>query len=105
MDPEQARRLQLQYFLESILGSDNVYFQPPPNLGMQYPCIVYERDNAETIFADNSPYHNTKRYQVTVIDQNPDSPTPDKIAGLSLCSFERHFTADNLNHDVFNLYF
>jgi hypothetical protein len=105
MDPEQLRRVTLQTFLENLIGSSNVYFQPPSNLSMQYPCIVYSRDSAETLFADNSPYRNTKRYQVTVIDRDPDSILPDKVAGLSLCSFERHFTADNLNHDVFNLYF
>lgn len=83
----------------------NVYFQPPNGLQMVYPCIVYKRDQANTIFADNNPYRNTKRYQVTVIDRDPDSVIPDKVAAFPLCTFNRFFTADNLNHDVFNLYF
>lgn len=98
-------RLQLQSLLESLLGSVNVYFQPPPNLAMVYPCIVYNRDRAETEFADNIPYRRTKRYQVTIIDADPDSLIPDKVAELPMCLFERHFTADNLHHDVYNLYF
>jgi hypothetical protein len=100
-----AQRLELQSLLVDLLGSNNVYFQPPPTVSMQYPCIVYNRDSIDTKFADNKPYQNRKRYQVTVIDSNPDSDIHDKVAELPLCSYERFFTADNLNHDVFNLFF
>jgi hypothetical protein len=72
---------------------------------MQYPCIVYARDGTHSEFADNSPYALTKRYQVTVIDRNPDSDLPDKVEELPLCSFQRYFAADNLNHYVFTLFF
>jgi hypothetical protein len=98
-------RLQLQELLEELLGSGNVYFQPPANVRMAYPCIVYKRDGGETLFAGNNPYRHTKRYQVTVIDRDPDSLIPDKVAALPMCTFERHFAADNLNHDVYNIFF
>jgi len=100
-----GQRLQLHNIFEGILGSTNVYFQPPANISMKYPCIVYERDNADTIFAGNKPYRYTKRYQVTVIDRDPESPVPEKVAALPMCTFSRFFTADNLNHDVFIIYF
>lgn len=103
-DPEPKRYL-LQSLLEGLLGSDEVHFQPPPNVQMEYPAIVYYRDDIDTKFADNGPYSQTKRYQVTVIGRDPDSDIPDKIAALPLCSFSRSFTADNLYHDVFLLYF
>lgn len=96
-------RLLLQARLEAI--TPKVYFQPPANVAMVYPCIVYQRDQAETEFADNLPYRRTKRYQVTIIDQDPDSVIPDKVAELPMCLFERHFTAGNLHHDVYTLYF
>jgi hypothetical protein len=99
-------RLQLHEILETLVPDpDNVYFQPPTNVKMKYPAIVYQRDFAETLFADNSPYRHTKRYMVTVIDQDPDSEIPDKVARLPLCSFNRFYTADNLNHDVFTIFF
>jgi hypothetical protein len=101
----QSTRLQLQSLLESILGTRNVYFQPPPNVQMQYPCIVYSRDAADTKFAGNKPYNRIQRYQVTVIDRDPDSGIPDKIAVLPLCTFNRFFVAENLNHDVYTLFF
>lgn len=100
-----AQRLELQALLLTLLGSDNVYFQPPANFVMSYPCIVYNRDDQSTDFADNLPYKNKKKYSVTVIDQNPDSDIPDKVAALPTCTYNRFFAVDNLNHDVFNLFF
>ena len=100
-----GQRLQLHEIFVEILGSTNVYFQPPSNVEMKYPAIVYGRDYATTQFAGNLPYRHMKRYQVTYIDSNPDSPVPDKIAELPMCVFTRHFKADNLNHDIYNIYF
>ena len=100
-----AQRQQLHSLLKSLLGSDNVYFQPPPNHKMLYPAIVYRRDDDKVVHAGNKPYNRRLRYQVIVIDPNPDSILPGKIADLPLCSFNRFYTADKLNHDVFNLFF
>lgn len=97
------KRLQLQILLEAI--TPRVYFQPPANVQMAYPCIVYARDNANERYANNDKYSRTKRYQVTVIDRNPDSDIPDKVAALPLCSTSTAFVVDNLHHDVFSLYF
>lgn len=72
---------------------------------MVYPCIVYARFSAHTTFADNNPYSYDKRYQVTVISRDPDSDVPDKIAKLPMCLFDRAYVADNLHHDVFDLYY
>lgn len=100
-----ATRLQLQALLESILGSENVYFQEPGSTLMNYPAIVYKLDNERTQFAENKPYRRTKRYMVTIIDKNPDSEIPDKVASMPMSTFSRRFTADKLNHTVYNLYF
>lgn len=98
------QRADLHLVLKAILGSDKVYFQPPPTVKMEYPCIVYKRDALSTDHANDLPYQNRTRYQVTVIDINPDSDIPPKMHELPLCSYERFYTADNLNHDVYNLY-
>lgn len=87
------------------LGTENVYFQPPADHRMVYPCIRYKRDDVDVVFADNKPYRNTTRYLVTVIDPNPDSDIPASIAALPLCAMQRAYQANNLNHDVFVLYF
>lgn len=100
-----GQRLELHEILKDILGTNQVYFQPPPTVSMDYPSIVYKRDYMKIEYADDNPYIHKKRYQVTVIDRNPDSIIPDKVAALPLCSFDRFYTADNLNHDVFKLFF
>ena len=100
-----ASRLDLHEVLCSVLGTRNVYFQPPESVKMQYPCIVYERSAVNTRFADNELYMRKKRYTVTVIDKNPDSEIPDKVASIPMCAFDRNFTSDNLNHDVFSIYY
>lgn len=98
-----GQRLDLHQILLAMVS--NVYFQPPTNVRLQYPCIVYHRDFADTKFADDEPYNHTKRYQITVIDQDPDSEIPNKVAALPMSLFNRFFTADDLNHDVYNVYF
>ena len=98
-----AQRQQLHQLLEAI--TPKVYFQPPTNVQLEYPCIMYERDFGDTKFADNHPYRHMKRYRVTVIDRDPDSPIPEQVAALPMCTFNRFFTADNLNHDVYSVYF
>ena len=100
-----GQRLDLQDILETLLGSEFVYFQPPENVQMQYPAIVYNRDYVDTEFADDAPYRSTNRYMVTVIDRDPDSETPDKVLSMPQCRFTRHFVAEGLNHDIFSLYF
>lgn len=100
-----GQRLDLQELLEEILGAPNVYFQPPASVQLTYPCFVYQRDTLDTKFADNAPYNLKQRYQVTYIDRDPDSEVPSKLAALPMCAFDRFFVADNLNHDVYRLYF
>lgn len=96
-------RKDLQKILNEICP--NVYFQPPENVQLQYPCIIYNRNSGDTQFGDNKPYTFHKRYQIMVIDRNPDSEMLEKVAMLPMCVMDRHYTENNLNHDTFNLYF
>lgn len=96
-------RLQLQALLEEI--APHVYYQPPTVIQMEYPCIAYQRDQAFVQFGNNIPYRFTQRYQLTCIDQDPDVPISEKVKLLPMTVFLRHFSADNLNHDLYNIYF
>lgn len=98
-------RMELHEILTGILGSQNVYFQPPETVRMNYPAIVYSRDSVNAQFADDNPWRMTKRYQITVIDRNPDSQIPDKVAQMPMTSFSRYYAADNLHHDTYTTYF
>lgn len=97
-------RLELHEKLCEILGSRNVYFQPPESVKMRYPAIRYSRDDIDDIYADDLSYIQSPTYQIIVIDPNPDSEIPMKIKQLPMCTYDRHYAADNLNHDVFTIY-
>lgn len=98
-------RQSLQTILEELLGSRNVYFQPPSTIRMKFPAIVYELNDIQNEHADNNVYCQNRSYQVTVIDANPDSEIKDHLSFLPYCRFSRHFCVDNLNHWVYILYY
>lgn len=99
-------RLRFQDELELILGSEEVYFQPPSSVHMSYPAIVYHRSSEHSAYANNVPYIWYPCYEVTLIDPDPDSEFIKKLKdGFRYCYFERHYTADNLNHDLFRIYY
>ena len=99
----EIRRLKLHDILLEICK--NVYFNPPESVKLTYPCIIYNRSNGNTAFADNNPYTFRTNYQITVIDKDPDSEMIKKIAMLPTARYDRHYKADKLNHDVFDIYF
>lgn len=98
-------RLELQSALEGLQSGVAVYFQPPPNIEMVFPAIVYNRDYQKDEHADNLRYAYTRRYQVMVIDRDPDSAIPDKVSALPMSKYVRHFTTEGLNHDIYYVYF
>jgi hypothetical protein len=100
-----ASRLNLHIILKSILGSENVYFQPPESMKMKYPAIIYALDDIRSSHADNGVYSSHKKYTATLLDSNPDSQYVDMLAAMPTCQFERHYTSDNLNHWLFSFYY
>jgi hypothetical protein len=98
---------QFQAFLSERFGDsiENAYIQPPAGMQMSYPCLTIERDRGETSFADNQVWRHQKRYLVTAISEDPDSLLYDQLAALPRSHHERSFSADNLTHDVFTIFF
>ena len=83
----------------------NIYFQPPVNLVMKYPCIVYTLNGENAQHADDLIYRRKRQYTVTVIDRDPDSAIPDRVAELLKARMDRHFVSDHLHHFVYLIYF
>lgn len=100
----QDRRLELDAELREILGSTNVYFQPPENIKMLYPAIVYNRARGWSNSADNYGYRFTQGYSVTYISNDPDNEIIEKLTFREKSTYDRSFIADALSHDVFTLY-
>lgn len=101
----EERRLELHEQLVSILGSNNVYYQPPSTVSMKYPAITYSRKTINNIHANDEVYNQTREYQITVIDKDPDSVIVNKMSLVKRIKHVRHYSSDNLNHDVFNLHY
>ena len=103
---QEERRLALHSKLCELLGTRNVYFQPPESVRMKYPAIRYKLTSGNTRYADNGVYNYQRRYEVTVIEKNPDVPWDEKMLNaFQHCSFERAYAAENLNHWQFSLYY
>lgn len=100
-----SNRLELHEIFCEILGSRNAYFQPPESVKMSYPAIRYSRKDTKNRFANDRVYMQKDCYEVIVIDKDPDSELVKIVSMFPMCSFDRHYVSDNLNHDVFTLYF
>lgn len=99
-------RIDLQTKLEAVLGSRNVYFQPPESLKIKYPAIIYSLGGINLRYADNMPYMKGRYYTVILIHNNPDNEVVDEmLAAFSYVDFERAYVQDNLYHYVFEIYF
>lgn len=92
-----------QAVLENI--TPKVYFQPPESVKMEYPCIVYRHDPGSSRFANNKPYNYEQQYEVTLISRAPAPELFEKLVALPKTIHARFFVADNLNHNVFSIYF
>lgn len=98
-------RKELEYKFYELLGNNNVYFQPPDNVHMLYPCIVYRLDGVYNNHADNKSYHRVKRYSVTHIYKDVRQEKIDEFLDtFKLINYDTRFTSDNLYHDVYTLY-
>lgn len=99
-------RLELHEELCTILGSRNVYFQPPESIKMQYPCIVYNPAYVNIQRADNKAYRMTDKYNVQYITKEADDTLyHDMLKHFEICSFDRYFRADGLHHYTTSLYY
>lgn len=102
----EERRIALGNELKALFGSAvNIYFQPPENLRMTYPAVIYERFNINTKYADNCVYGTTTEFHVTIVDSDPDSTLVDKMSNFRTSSFVRQYKSNGLYHDVFKLFY
>lgn len=106
----EQRRLEIQKMLCDILGCPiegpkcRCYFEPPPNIRMTYPAIVYHLNNVDTDYADDRPHRVSPIYICTLISKNPVNDLIERLLWLPKVGFERTYIADNLHHWVFTIY-
>ena len=99
-----ADRLELHSVLQELLGSSNVYYQPPESIKMQYDAIRYSKKTIDSKYANDRKYSMIDCYEIIVISRLPDNPVIKKLLSLPYCSYDRPYIADNLHHDVLTIY-
>lgn len=102
-----ATRLQLHEELKDLLGSGNVYFQPPPSVVLKYPCFVYNVNAGSSLYADNKSYRYEARYSITYITRDAENLSMVKkvLRNFEMISHDRSFVSDNLYHEAFDLFY
>lgn len=98
------KRLELHEKLCELLESKNVYFQPPENIKIKYPAIIYSLDGIRNDTANGNKYRTCKKYSVIFVTDDPDTFFIDKINENTMSTFIRSYVSDGLYHYVFELY-
>lgn len=97
-------RSDLHEVLCAILGTRNVYYQPPESVKISYPAIIYKKARIDMIHADDLPYKLNNRYDILVIDKKVDNTIVEDLLHLPYCSYDRRYISDNLYHDALRIY-
>jgi len=96
-------RYTLSRELHDILGSNNIYYNPPESQKMNFPCIVYNRTYINDIKADNIKYLDYTTYKIIVISKSPDHPAIKKILQIPMTRLSANYVKDGFYHDVITL--
>lgn len=101
----ETKRRFIQNELETLLGSSNVYFQPPENIKLKYPAIVYSTGSPSITYANNKVYSYLTNFVMTYIRKTSGDDLPETIVRhFQNCTEDRTFVSDNLYHTVFKLF-
>lgn len=99
-------RSELNAKFKSILGNNNVYFQPPESVKLKYDCIIYKDVTPFLRRANNFVYILQHKYQITYVTSNKSSPIVDQMLHeFQLIDRVNDFVSDGLYHYIYELYF
>lgn len=103
---EETKRLELDAKFREILGSGNVYFQPPETLKMQYPCIIYFKTSVPARYANNLVYSYKQGYTVTYVDKDPDAELPfTLLKTIPYTRIDSFYKSEGLNHTKLTIFY
>lgn len=97
-------RVELHQQLVDILGSNYVYYQPPESVKLTYPCIIYTVARKIGVYGNNHRYFKGTGYTITLVTTSVDDSRCAALEELPYCSFDRHYTSDNLHHYTYTIY-
>lgn len=90
--------------LQRAVRHNRVYFQPPENLKIEYPAVVFHLSKIEIDHASDVPYKGAKEYSVALITKDPEPDVIDEILKIPYSSLDTTYISDGMNHFVFTVY-
>lgn len=100
------KRLELQNKLQTLDGVNKIYYQPPTNVMLQYPCIIYNDQPGKAIKASGTLYNYTDCYELMYIGKKPNKQIIQELLSIfKYINFDRTYVYDGLYHYVFTIYY
>ena len=90
--------------LQKAVSHNRVYFQPPENLKIGYPAVVFHLSKIKLDHADDAPYKGAREYSVTLITKEPEPEVLDEILKIPYTTLDTTYISDGMNHFVFTTY-
>lgn len=94
----------LLHLLQKAVANNRVYFQPPENLKLEYPVVVFHLTKIKVDHADDAPYKGAREYVVTLITKDPEPDALEKILKIPYTTLDSTYQSDGMNHFVFTIY-
>lgn len=94
----------LLHLLRKAVDHDRVYFQPPENLKLGYPAIVFHLTKIKVDHADDVPYKGAREYMITLISKDPEPNALEEILKIPYTTLDSTYISDGMNHFVFTSY-
>ena len=87
------------------IQENNVYYQPPANLKMKYPAIVYSLDGLDVKRFDNTRLINKNCFSVTHIYRNEsENLVETMLKNFEYISFDNRSIVDGIYNDHYTIY-
>lgn len=81
----------------------NIYYQPPHNIKMNFPCIEYSFDGVNKTYANDATYLKSYKFTGMVISKNIDDPLFDAFIDHSRFKIVNKTIVDGLHHLYFEI--
>lgn len=86
------------------LASLALYFQPPENIKLEYPCIIYSFNGVVSTHADNIVYRVENKFSLMLITKQIEELLFKKLLELPSARYERLFVKEGLYHYVVTIH-
>lgn len=94
----------LLHLLQKAANHNRVYFQPPENLKIGYPAVIFHLSKVKLDHADDVPYKGAREYSITLIAKEPEPDVLDEILKIPYTTLDTTYIVDGMNHFVFTTY-